>query len=258
MCLTLWITCCASTAAIQPWCSRSGLPAGRATALGLRQQQQAPRLVKQSPAIGASNCRSLQAVSSPMPRQGFLMQGWMRPAGPCRYLAGLHITSREPEQQLSPSRETLVAHSAMKPLQALALSATLLAAAAALATGRQLNQEEGRPSCQHFALPLRSPAHGTACPAALTLLTFSRVRRGPCRSAPPAAGAATRSRRRCRPAPPRLRCPAGHLWAVLVAGSAGYGNYRHQADVAHVSPPHCSLQLWKVVGTPPRPGLYHF
>lgn len=25
----------------------------------------------------------------------------------------------------------------------------------------------------------------------------------------------------------------GHLWAVLVAGSAGYGNYRHQADVAH-------------------------
>jgi hypothetical protein len=25
----------------------------------------------------------------------------------------------------------------------------------------------------------------------------------------------------------------GSLWALLVAGSAGYGNYRHQADVAH-------------------------
>jgi len=25
----------------------------------------------------------------------------------------------------------------------------------------------------------------------------------------------------------------GHVWALLVAGSAGYGNYRHQADVAH-------------------------
>lgn len=33
---------------------------------------------------------------------------------------------------------------------------------------------------------------------------------------------------------PTAPCPAGHLWAVLVAGSAGYGNYRHQADVAHV------------------------
>jgi glycosylphosphatidylinositol transamidase (GPIT) subunit GPI8 len=28
---------------------------------------------------------------------------------------------------------------------------------------------------------------------------------------------------------------AGDLWAVLVAGSAGWGNYRHQSDVAHVS-----------------------
>lgn len=27
--------------------------------------------------------------------------------------------------------------------------------------------------------------------------------------------------------------PAGDLWALLVAGSAGWGNYRHQADVAH-------------------------
>jgi len=26
----------------------------------------------------------------------------------------------------------------------------------------------------------------------------------------------------------------GHLWALLIAGSAGFGNYRHQADVAHV------------------------
>ncbi|KAI8102410.1 hypothetical protein M9435_006012 [Picochlorum sp. BPE23] len=25
----------------------------------------------------------------------------------------------------------------------------------------------------------------------------------------------------------------GHLWALLIAGSAGFGNYRHQADVAH-------------------------
>lgn len=25
----------------------------------------------------------------------------------------------------------------------------------------------------------------------------------------------------------------GHVWALVVAGSAGYGNYRHQADVAH-------------------------
>lgn len=26
----------------------------------------------------------------------------------------------------------------------------------------------------------------------------------------------------------------GKLWALLIAGSAGFGNYRHQADVAHV------------------------
>ncbi|VVA38348.1 PREDICTED: vacuolar-processing enzyme, partial [Prunus dulcis] len=26
---------------------------------------------------------------------------------------------------------------------------------------------------------------------------------------------------------------AGTRWAVLVAGSSGYGNYRHQADVCH-------------------------
>jgi hypothetical protein len=25
----------------------------------------------------------------------------------------------------------------------------------------------------------------------------------------------------------------GHTWALLVAGSKGYGNYRHQADVCH-------------------------
>lgn len=29
---------------------------------------------------------------------------------------------------------------------------------------------------------------------------------------------------------------AGDLWAVLIAGSAGYGNYRHQADICHVRP----------------------
>lgn len=27
---------------------------------------------------------------------------------------------------------------------------------------------------------------------------------------------------------------AGYLWAVLIAGSAGFGNYRHQSDIAHV------------------------
>ena len=27
----------------------------------------------------------------------------------------------------------------------------------------------------------------------------------------------------------------GEVWALLIAGSYGYGNYRHQADVAHVS-----------------------
>ena len=29
---------------------------------------------------------------------------------------------------------------------------------------------------------------------------------------------------------------AGEVWALLVAGSRGWGNYRHQADVCHVSP----------------------
>ncbi len=28
---------------------------------------------------------------------------------------------------------------------------------------------------------------------------------------------------------------SGEVWALLTAGSAGFGNYRHQADVAHVS-----------------------
>ena len=27
---------------------------------------------------------------------------------------------------------------------------------------------------------------------------------------------------------------AGDVWALLIAGSAGWGNYRHQADVLHV------------------------
>ena len=27
---------------------------------------------------------------------------------------------------------------------------------------------------------------------------------------------------------------AGDVWALLVAGSAGWYNYRHQADIAHV------------------------
>ena len=31
-----------------------------------------------------------------------------------------------------------------------------------------------------------------------------------------------------------LRCVAGETWALLIAGSAGWGNYRHQADVCHV------------------------
>ena len=31
--------------------------------------------------------------------------------------------------------------------------------------------------------------------------------------------------------------PAGETWALLIAGSAGWGNYRHQADVCHVSTP---------------------
>jgi legumain len=30
----------------------------------------------------------------------------------------------------------------------------------------------------------------------------------------------------------------GEVWALLIAGSYGYGNYRHQADVAHVSQTH--------------------
>ena len=31
----------------------------------------------------------------------------------------------------------------------------------------------------------------------------------------------------------RLPLRQGDHWAVLIAGSAGYGNYRHQADVCH-------------------------
>jgi legumain len=27
--------------------------------------------------------------------------------------------------------------------------------------------------------------------------------------------------------------PSGKLWALLVAGSNGYDNYRHQADICH-------------------------
>lgn len=30
---------------------------------------------------------------------------------------------------------------------------------------------------------------------------------------------------------------AGEVFALLIAGSAGWGNYRHQADVLHVSMP---------------------
>lgn len=33
--------------------------------------------------------------------------------------------------------------------------------------------------------------------------------------------------------PSENRVRKGHVWALVVAGSAGYGNYRHQADVAH-------------------------
>jgi glycosylphosphatidylinositol transamidase (GPIT) subunit GPI8 len=33
----------------------------------------------------------------------------------------------------------------------------------------------------------------------------------------------------------RLPATTGEVWALLIAGSYGYGNYRHQADVAHVS-----------------------
>lgn len=29
---------------------------------------------------------------------------------------------------------------------------------------------------------------------------------------------------------------SGDVWALLIAGSAGWGNYRHQADVLHVRP----------------------
>lgn len=30
-----------------------------------------------------------------------------------------------------------------------------------------------------------------------------------------------------------FRCASAANWAVLVAGSSGYDNYRHQADVCH-------------------------
>lgn len=33
---------------------------------------------------------------------------------------------------------------------------------------------------------------------------------------------------------PHLSSFAGENWALLIAGSNGWGNYRHQADVAHV------------------------
>ena len=38
---------------------------------------------------------------------------------------------------------------------------------------------------------------------------------------------------------------AGDVWALLIAGSAGWGNYRHQADVLHVriEPPHRAFRL---------------
>lgn len=36
-----------------------------------------------------------------------------------------------------------------------------------------------------------------------------------------------------RPLTPSPRSLPGDLWALLIAGSAGWGNYRHQADVAH-------------------------
>ena len=32
---------------------------------------------------------------------------------------------------------------------------------------------------------------------------------------------------------PAVNEEGGQLWAVLVAGSTGYVNYRHQADVCH-------------------------
>jgi legumain len=35
------------------------------------------------------------------------------------------------------------------------------------------------------------------------------------------------------PRPPSPALLADTLWAVVVAGSSGYGNYRHQADAAH-------------------------
>lgn len=42
----------------------------------------------------------------------------------------------------------------------------------------------------------------------------------------------------------------GHLWALLIAGSAGFGNYRHQADVAHVRVMiHCCLTVNPIVNT---------
>ena len=33
-----------------------------------------------------------------------------------------------------------------------------------------------------------------------------------------------------------VRTSAGVDWALLIAGSAGWGNYRHQADICHVRP----------------------
>ena len=36
----------------------------------------------------------------------------------------------------------------------------------------------------------------------------------------------------------------GDHWAVLIAGSSGYGNYRHQADVCH------AYQIFKRAGVP--------
>lgn len=38
-----------------------------------------------------------------------------------------------------------------------------------------------------------------------------------------------------KPHAKHARC-AGDVWALLIAGSAGWGNYRHQADVLHVRP----------------------
>ncbi|KAJ1354497.1 hypothetical protein KIN20_011468 [Parelaphostrongylus tenuis] len=40
------------------------------------------------------------------------------------------------------------------------------------------------------------------------------------------------------------KAPKGELYALLVAGSNGFGNYRHQADVAH------AYQILKKNGVP--------